>query len=172
MAEPGSSGPSADGPVGRWLELLCRAFALAGGAILVAMTVMETVSISLRAVVGAPIPGDFELIKMGTAIAVVAFLPYCHLVKGNFIVDFVLARAPDGVKAAMDALGGLALGSIAAILLWRMTLGGIDLRASADKSMVLSLPIWTAFPPILLSLALLVVVSGYVFWRDLKAAVR
>ena len=36
-----------------------------------------------------------------------------------------------------------------------MTLGGISLRASADKSMVLSLPIWTAFPPILLSLALL-----------------
>ncbi len=172
MDEPGSGGPSTDGPVGRCLSLLTRAFALAGGAILVAMTVMETVSISLRAVVGAPIPGDFELIKMGTAIAVVAFLPYCQLVKGNFIVDFVLARAPDRVRAAMDALGGLALGFIAAILLWRMTLGGIDLRASADKSMVLSLPIWSAFPPIILSLALLVVVSLYVFWRDFKAAVR
>ena len=172
MSEFGSSGPSADGPLGRWLEALARAFALGGGAILVAMTVMETVSISLRALAGAPIPGDFELIKMGTAIAVVAFLPYCQLVKGNFIVDFVLARAPERVRSAMDALGDLLLGIIAAVLLWRMTLGGIDLRASADKSMVLSMPVWSAFPPILLSLALLVVVSGYVFWRDFKAAVR
>lgn len=172
MSEIGLSEPSIDGSLGRWIALLARAFALGGGAILVAMTVMETVSISLRALAGAPIPGDFELIKMGTAIAVVAFLPYCHLVKGNFIVDFVLAKASSRVRVAMDALGGLALGFIAAILLWRMTLGGIDLRGTADKSMVLSLPIWTAFPPILLSLALLVVVSGYVFWRDFKAAVR
>ena len=172
MAEFGSSGPSIDGPLGRWLEAFARAFALCGGAILVAMTIMETVSISLRALAGAPIPGDFELIKMGTAIAVVAFLPYCQLVKGNFIVDFVLARASDRVRAGMDALGTLAVGLIAALLCWRMTLGGIDLRASADQSMVLSLPIWTAFPPILLSFALLVVVSGYVFWREFKAAVR
>ena len=137
------------------------------------MTIMETVSISLRALVGPPIPGDFELIKMGTAIAVVAFLPYCQLVKGNFIVDFVLARAPERVRSG-DGRSWYAwqFGLIAALLCWRMTLGGIDLRASADQSMVLSLPIWTAFPPILLSFALLVVVSGYVFWREFKAAVR
>jgi TRAP-type C4-dicarboxylate transport system permease small subunit len=170
MADAEASPATGSDPAGRALHALARAFAIGGGLILAAMTLMETVSVTLRAVGGSPIAGDFELVQIGTAVAVFAFLPYCQLVKGNFIVDFVLGKASARAKASLDALGGLLLGTIASILLWRMTLGGLELRSLGERTVVIGLPIWTAFPPILASLALLVAVSAYVLWRDIRTA--
>jgi TRAP-type C4-dicarboxylate transport system permease small subunit len=47
--------------VTRALDGLARAFALAGGALLVTITGMSVASIVGRAVLGTPVPGDFEL---------------------------------------------------------------------------------------------------------------
>ena len=62
-------------PIGALLFRLCQVFALAGGLVLVAMTLMSLVSIVGRAVLNRPLPGDYELVQLGCAIAVAAFLP-------------------------------------------------------------------------------------------------
>lgn len=160
------------GPVGRALEAFGRLLAVVGGVVLVGLAVMETASVSLRALAGAPIAGDFELVQLGTALAVFFFLPYCQLRKGNFIVDFVTKSVPPRTKAVLDALGGLLLATIAALLAWRMALGALDLHTYREKTVVLEIMIWALFPPILLALALLVAVSLYSLWRDLRTAAR
>ena len=55
---------------------LARWAAIVGGIVLVALTIMIVVSIVGRSLIGlglAPVPGDFELVEMGTAVAVLLF---------------------------------------------------------------------------------------------------
>ena len=78
---------------GRALMALSRAVAIAGGLILTALTILSVGSILARVLLSRPLPGDFELVEMGCGIAVFAFLPYCHLKRGNVIVDFFTLKA-------------------------------------------------------------------------------
>ena len=67
------------------------------------------------------------------------------------------------------ALGALALVLIAGLLLWRMALGGHDFYRYNEVTTNLGVPRWWAFPPILLSLALLVLTSLITLAEDVRA---
>lgn len=138
----------------RALDGLARAFALAGGAILVLITGMSVASIIGRAVLGRPVPGDFELVQVGCGAAIAAFLPYCQLRRGNIIVDFFTVRAPKRVQAALDAFGALALAAVMALLAWRTAAGMLTVKAAGEVSMIVGFPIWIGYAAIVPSLAL------------------
>ncbi|MGQ0676059.1 MAG: TRAP transporter small permease subunit, partial [Rhodospirillales bacterium] len=99
--------PASIGTIGRALSSLSRGFAIAGGLVLTALTVLSVVSIGARVAVGKPVPGDFELVEMGGGVAVFAFLAYCHLKRGNVIVDFFTMRASARHKLLLDLVGHL-----------------------------------------------------------------
>ncbi len=155
--------------IGRALTGLSRGFAVAGGLILTALTVLSVVSIAARVVIGKPLPGDFELVEMGCGIAVFAFLPYCHLKRGNVIVDFFTLKASDALKRALDIAGHVVYLGIALLLLWRMILGGLDKYDSHESTMILAVPLWIGFVPIALSIVLLIAAVAYTLWRDAAA---
>ncbi len=163
---------AAKGTIERALNALSRAFAVAGGLILTALTVLSVGSIVSRTIFGKPLPGDFELVELGCGVAVFAFLPYCHLKRGNVIVDFLTMKAGAAVKGALDGAGSLFYLVIAALLLWRMILGGFDKFDSHESTMILAVPLWIGFVPIALSLLLLIAVVAHCAWRDLAAAGR
>jgi TRAP-type C4-dicarboxylate transport system permease small subunit len=148
---------------------LSRAWAVLGGVVLLAVMLMTVLSVVMR-VLGAPILGDYELVEIGTAIAAFAFLPYCHQAGGNVVVDVFTNRAPERVKRTLGALGSLLLAIVACALLWRMALGGYDFLRYQEVTTNLGIPRWWAFPPILISLALLALVSLVACARDLGAA--
>lgn len=102
--------------MGRALELLAKAFAFAGGAVFVAMIGMSAASIAGRTFLGRPLQGDFELVQLGCAIGISAFLPWCQLRRGNIIVDFFTARLPARAQAVLDALGALLLALVMALV--------------------------------------------------------
>ena len=154
--------------VGRVLFEACRALALLGGVVLCAMALMTTISVFSRFLTGTPIPGDFELIAIGTGVAIFAFLPYCQMVGENVLVDFFLERAPDGVKKFFDALGSLIYGLIIALLACRTTLGGVDIYENNETTIILEFQYWTVFPFAVLCLALLCAVCIYTFCRSVK----
>lgn len=126
-------------------ERLCRALALLGGLVLLAMALVTVVSVLGRYLFGAPIPGDVELVALLTAVAVSLFLPYCQLRHGNVIVDVFTINASSAVRGWLDAAGSLMLVAIAATLSWRLGVGGLDLARSGDESMMLRLPTWWGF---------------------------
>jgi TRAP-type C4-dicarboxylate transport system permease small subunit len=159
-----------DRSLDRALGRLCNGFAILGGLVLSALTVLSVASILSRLAVGKSVPGDFELVEMGCAVAVFAFLPYCHLRRGNVIVDFATMKANRRFNATLDALGGAIYLAIAGLLVWRLALGGADKLASRETTMILGLPIWVAFVPIGLSLLLLVAVVARRAWADLAVA--
>jgi TRAP-type C4-dicarboxylate transport system permease small subunit len=162
-----------DGPLGRFgraVLSLSRAWAILGGLVLLAVMVMTVASVLLRATLGFPILGDYELVEIGTALAAFAFLPYCHQAGGNVLVDVFTDRASEPFKRGLGAASSLALAAIALVLLWRMGLGGYDFWRYHEVTTNLEVPRWWAFPPILVSLALLVLVALVVFAQELGAA--
>lgn len=153
LDDPRAGAPA--GPFGRAVRLLSVGFALAGGAVLVAMTLATTASILGRWLLSRPLPGDYELAQLGTAVAVAAFLPYCAIRGGHVLVDFLTARAPARVRAALDALGNAAIAAIGFLIAWRLAVGLVDLRAAGETTMVLAIPTWWAYAPMAAAFALL-----------------
>ena len=158
------------GSLGRALHGLSAGLAVLGGGVLVALIVMTCVSILGRALFSAPIPGDFELVEIGCAVAVFAFLPYCQIPRGNVVVDFFTARVSTRRRAVLDLVGNALLTLIAGLLTWRALLGGLDLHRYRETTMVLGVPLWWGFLPAVLCLAVLTLVSAYTVLRSLREA--
>lgn len=158
---------------GKLLWKISRLLAVFGGLILCAMALLTTVSVTGRSLSSvstafAPIMGDFELVAVGTGVAVFSFLPYCQLVGKNVIVDFFLIRASTRTKAFFDAVGSLAYGIIMVLFSWRSTIGGIDLYKASETTYMLGIPRWWTFPLAVFCLVLLVCVCAYSFKRNLE----
>jgi TRAP-type C4-dicarboxylate transport system permease small subunit len=154
------------GPLGQALHLAAAGIALIGGAILVALTLLTVISVVGRAAFSAPIPGDFELVEIGMAVAIFSFLPYCQVVHGNVIVDLFTANASPRTRGLLDAVGNLIYTAIAALLTWRVALGGLEVRSYGETTMVLRVPVWWGYLPAVAFLAFLTLVCAYTVWRS------
>lgn len=149
------------GTAGRMLYAICRVLALIGGILACAMALLMSGSVTGRALIGYPIPGDYEITGVINGTAIFAFLPYCQLMRSNVMVDFFTGRAPARVKAALDAFGSLLFLAIGALLTWRLVVGGIDMYKNSDVTPTLSFPLWITVPFDIACMVVLVLVTGY-----------
>ncbi len=143
------------GPLGKVLDYACRGFAIGGGLVLAAIALTSVVSVVGRAAFGKPVLGDFELVQLGCAIAVSMFLPYCQMVGGHVVVDFFTARVGPRKRALLDAFAALVLALVAFLVAWRLSIGMAEIRGTGDSSMLLRIPTWYAFVPMVPSFCLL-----------------
>ncbi|OGA11463.1 MAG: hypothetical protein A3D95_06335 [Betaproteobacteria bacterium RIFCSPHIGHO2_12_FULL_69_13] len=155
---------------GRALELAAQAFAMMGGAVLVAMIGMSMTSIVGRTVIGRPLQGDTELVQFGVAIGISAFLPWCQMRRGNIIVDFFTTGLPARVQAALDAFGALLLALVLAIVAWRAAYGAHAVWASGEIAMFSRVPVWIAYAAIVPPLAVTALAGLYTAWESWRAA--
>ena len=154
--------------VGRVLNALCRAFAIGSGVTLMLMAVMSVVSILGRSLISKPILGDYELVQMMSAVAVTMALPFCQMIRGHIIVDFFTVNAPKKFNRVCDIVASLLLAVAAFTFSWRITLGMFDLQGSNDASMLLNLPIWWGYVPMIPSFFLLGCAALYTAWLDIS----
>lgn len=151
--------------VGRALLAIAKAFALGGGLVLIGLTVMSLVSVVGRAAFAKPLPGDYELIQLGSAIAVAAFLPLCQMRGGHVLVDFFTANSRASVRATLDTLGAVLMGIAAAVFTWRMIAGAIGLQQANDQTTILEIPTWYAVALMVPSFALFSLAGFYTAWE-------
>ncbi|MFP6851030.1 MAG: TRAP transporter small permease [Pseudomonas sp.] len=147
------------GPMRRCLEKVAELFALSGGLILLALVSMSLVSIIGRKLLSMPIRGDMELMEVGAAVAIAAFLPLCELRGSHLKADAFTLAAPEVVRRFLDGLAHGFCCLAALILLWRTTLQLLDNREYGDVTTLLSIPLWTPLMLIVSSLALLALCS-------------
>ena len=157
-------------PVPGWLAALCRFFAAIGGLVILAMMLMTVVSVVKRSVLGAPVPGDFELVELGSAIAIFCFLPWCQVSGGNVLVDFFTSTANPRTNHLLEAAGDLLFLLIAALLAWRLFHGGAEMWQYGEQTMVLRIPLWWTFPVIIPAMALLVATCAATMVGHLRKA--
>jgi TRAP-type C4-dicarboxylate transport system permease small subunit len=142
-------------PPGRLLRRIITGWALAGGALLVAVVAMNVASVLGSAFLGRPFPGDFEMTEVGIAIAAFAFLPYCQMTGANITADIFTARARRLTLSIFALAAATAALAFSLILLWRMYYGLLDQKGYNYTTTILQFPHWTAYAVILISLALL-----------------
>ena len=158
---------AAGGPVERsgWARLIGLArlaikfWALLGGLVLVALVAMTAASAVSNLLFNKPFPGDFEIVKHGVAIAAFAFLPYCQLTGSNVTVDIFTERMSDRAKSLMVLFASLIAAVVAVAVFRQMWLGMLDYMEYREVMISIPIPLWTAFPPALVSLALLFVAA-------------
>ena len=107
---------------------------------------MVTASVVIRSplVGGRGVPGDFELVQMGTAVAAFCYLALCQARRGNIFVDTFTGWLPRRAQAGLDAFWDLAYAAAMAVIAWRLLVGAIGEKTSGTTTMVLGLPTWIA----------------------------
>lgn len=123
---------------------IATGLAYAGGAILLATAALTAVSVLLRWLTSQPVPGDFELVSLGSGLAVAGFLAHGTLQRGNILVDTFTTWAPRGVTRALDTVWTLVWAGVAAVLAERLVVGARETWRSGTTTMVLGLPTWWA----------------------------
>lgn len=155
----------------RWVETLARLTALAGGLVLTALVVVTVVSVTGRSLVFAglaPVPGDFELVEAGTAFAVFAFLPWCHLRRGNAVVEVLTMHFGDTANRFIEVVANFMMMLLAVLICWRHWLGTMDKYGYQETTFILQFPIWWAYAAGLFGAVVFVIVSIWCFWRSIR----
>jgi len=157
-------------PVGRVLYRIAWVLALIGGLLVCGMAGLTTVSVIGRSLFASPIPGDYEIVGVLNGVAIFAFLPYCQLMSGNVIVDFFTMKASPRLKGLFDAFGSLIYLAIGALLTWRLYYGAIDMHRYNEVTTTVSFPRWSTFPLAIFCMVVLLLVTLYTAWRNLRTA--
>ncbi len=144
---------------------LAKTLAFLGGAVLMALVVLTTLSIIGRSLntIGhfkavsiwswlayplqsfGPINGDYELVEAGVAIAIFAFLPYCQLMRGhatvNVFTDFLKAR----VNAVLSLIWEVLLTGTLFVVTWRISIATTEKLRYGETTFLLQMPVWWAY---------------------------
>jgi len=169
MAEGPTQAPEGpSGLAGRIIE----AWALLGGIVLLGVALMTTWSAFTGWVFGKPLPGDFELTEVLVAIAVFSMLPYCQQTDANVTADIFTAGAGPRAVAGFRLFSALLALGVALVLLWRTWAGMQDYRQFIETTAILKIPIWWAYVPAIVSLALLCLACLIVLRDCWRALVR
>jgi len=149
------------------LAKACKAVALFGGIFMIASVAVVTFSV-LGGVFGKPLLGDSEIVDRLIGVAIFCFLPYCHLTGGNIVIDFFAKPLPQRVQDALDVIMGLAFTVVAAVMSWRLMIGGMNSFDRNKISMFLKLPEWPVYLVAAVATVLWVLViifRSYEGWR-------
>lgn len=131
-----------------WVYQAARWSALVGGLVLCALTILIVASVSGRALIGlglGPVPGDFELVEMGTALAVFLFLPWCYLRGGHATVDLLYMHLPRWLQRTVVSLSDLLMLAVWLVLTWRLWEGMLEKRQYLETTFILQMPIWWGY---------------------------
>lgn len=141
------------------LEGITGWVAALGGMLALAVALLATASVIMRWLFSAPIDGDFEYVKMATAVAVFAYLPYTQARRGNIMVDTFTGWLPARVCDFIDAFWDIVFALFMAYLAYCLVHGTLGLWKSGETTMQRQLVLW---PSVALSagLAALVVVTA------------
>ena len=148
---------------------LSRGMAWVGALVLVLLALLSVFSIVGRSLTGyglGPVPGDFELVEAGTALAVFCFLPWAHLLRGHAVVDLMWGRYPPWLRRVLDLLADGLMLAVWLLLTWRMGVAMQDYRANGEVSFILQMPVWWGY-----AASMVPGVFGLVayFWRLLES---
>ena len=134
--------PAPEAPPQGAIARLSLALALAGGVVLLGVAVLVTWSVVQRWLTKQPVPGDFELVSLGSGVAVFGFLAYGTLMRANILVDTFTKWLPNRVTHWVDAFWMLVWALVVGVLAERLAVGAVETFTTGTTTMVLRLPTW------------------------------
>lgn len=139
------------------IERLTGHVAVFGGVLALAVAGLVVVSVLGRWLFAIPVEGDFEFVKMATAIGVFAYLPFTQARRSNIMVDTFTGWMGQGAQNRLDAFWDLTYAGFMALCAWGLFLGARDALRTGETTMQLQLAVWPAIALCALLCLLLVV---------------
>ncbi len=127
---------------------LSRWLAWIGGAVLTLLAGLSVLSIAGRALSFAglgPVPGDFELVEAGTALAIFCFLPWSHLKRAHADVGMLWSFYPAPMKRLLVIFADALMLALWLLLTWRMGLALHDYFQNDELTFILQMPVWWGY---------------------------
>jgi TRAP-type C4-dicarboxylate transport system permease small subunit len=127
---------------------LSRAMAWFGGAALTLVALLSVTSIAGRSLSSfglGPVPGDFELVEAGTALAVFCFLPWCHLRRSHADVGMFWHLYPAPMRRGLQIFSDLLMLALWLLLIWRMGAAMLDYKSNEEVTFILQMPVWWGY---------------------------
>ena len=181
----------------RVVTWIARWTALLGGLVLILITLLTVASVSGRAMLTAanlhdsdswlmplypvlralggffnglgagPVPGDFELVEVGTGFAIFAFLPWCHLKRGHATVEILANWFPNTMNRVIDIIANFLMLAIAALVAWRHWEGTLDKMSYGETTFILQFPLWWGYAAAMFGAMVFVIVAAFAFLRSI-----
>jgi len=151
-------GHSAPLVINSTIEQFTRWLALIGGLFTLAAIAITLISVTGRYALGAPVPGDYELVELTCAIGIFLFFPHTHATGGNIVVEFFTSRLTDRRKRFLDAVHDVVFAAVAALMAWRLAIGLSEKFLNGESTMLIRIPYWWSYSFAVASMMLLFVV--------------
>lgn len=155
------------------VEMIARALALAGGAVLLGITLLTCVSIAGRALLPldiglGPIRGIYDMTEIAMAAAVFAFLPWAQLREAHARVDLLQWAIPKKADQVLDLVFNAAMAFVAVVGTYRMFLGMQDKLSYGETTLIAQIPVWQGYAAGLVGAAGFVIVALFCTLRAMR----
>lgn len=105
----------------------------------VVMMLLSCADVAMR-LIGAPIPGTYEMVGFLGAVIVSFSLAYTSLQRGHVAVEIIFEKLPLKAQMIVDAVGNLLSTILFGLIAWQSLLYGLDLQRSGEVSLTLQMP--------------------------------
>ncbi len=158
-----AGGPCA--PPASAVERVTSVVAILGGLLALAVALLATTSVLMRWLFNAPIDGDFEFVKIATAVAVFAYLPYTQARRANIVVDTFTGWMSQRARDALDAFWDVVYAAFMGYIAYSLVIGTLDAIRTGETTMQRQLLIWPSIGLSALLCALLAATALTTAWR-------
>lgn len=179
----------------RLIWQIARLSALAGGVVLLALVGMICASVlgnatlklaqmawvqstlpglaeGMRAAGIGPIRASYELVEIGVAFVIFAFLPWVQITRGHAMVEVFTARLPARADAALAALWEVLMAAAMVLIAWRLYAGMLGKVKNAETTFLMQIPLWWAYAACLVAACLAALVTLWATVAALRRAAR
>lgn len=123
----------------RFSELLRKVLMIAGGASLLAVTLLATVNVALR-VFRVPVGGTYEVVSFLGAIVSAGALGYTQKHRCHTVVDILSGKYPPRIGRAVDGLSQIVMFFLFSVVSWQTAMYGRRLIRAGELSETLKIP--------------------------------
>ena len=155
----------------RAVDWAARALCLLAAAALAVLMVAVTVADVLLRLVGAAIPGAFELVTLGMRIAVPLAMPYAFWIGGHVAVDVVTVRLPARWRWGAGIFALALSGATMVLLTWASFRRAVDAWRYGDVTADLGWPVIGNWIPLVAGAGLCVPVIAVLLVRRVATGV-
>ncbi len=147
----------------RTLETLAAWWAIAGGVLLLAITVVTSYNVAAFTAGGMlealgvnvdGLPGYEDFVRLMISCAALMFFPYCQLSRGHVAVEIFVSALPARLRGALDRAWTALIALTAVFLGIMMVVGLIETRDDRTSTSILGWVEWPFYIPGAISLAL------------------
>lgn len=113
-----------------------------GGMVALSLALLVTANVLSRWLFNAPVNGDIELVQVGTAVAIFAYMPYTQARRGNIIVDTFTGFLPTSARNLIDAFWDLVFAAFMGFCAVGLSVGTREFWANGQATQQLLIPVW------------------------------